>query len=62
MTPLLWDAIPVVAVALAIVLVALSRRTRRPEGTEETVRRHARFREALRTASGERPGPPAAGA
>ena len=58
MSPLVWDAIPVVAVVLAILYVTWSRRTRRPADVEETVERHARFRAALREASGETPPKP----
>lgn len=47
MSPLVWLAIPLVALVLALLWVAWVGRTRPPEGTHETLQKHERFKAAF---------------
>jgi hypothetical protein len=53
MSSLVWLAIPLVALVLALLWVAWTSRTRPRAGTHETLEEHARFKAAFDT---DRPG------
>lgn len=55
MSALVWLAIPVVALVLAVLWVAWASRTRPRADTHETVEAHQRFRDALESGRAERP-------